>query len=206
MKNSEEAIDRVLEGLRETEVPAGMERRILRALEEGATGTLRSRWWRVDLMARSPAWGFALAGLLAVAVAIPAIRRLGHSTANEPLSAAPMKPLEVSAHDVVAKRAESVPSKADVRPVRKIDAQAKAERARVGADGDAVALNERDEASFPAPPMPLTDQERLLLRIAHRRDPVEVAELDPVMRAVREAEDKAEVKKFFEPTTTKGNE
>jgi hypothetical protein len=66
-------------------------------------------------------------------------------------------------------------------------------------------------ASYPAPPMPLTEQEKLLLRIAHKSDPVELAMLDPVVRAARDAEEKAEVKNFFEPpttgqSTTKGNE
>jgi hypothetical protein len=51
--------------------------------------------------------------------------------------------------------------------------------------------------SFPAPPLPLTEQERLLLRIAHRGDPVELAMLDPKMRAARDEEDKAEVQRFF---------
>jgi hypothetical protein len=61
-------------------------------------------------------------------------------------------------------------------------------------------------ASFPAPPMPLTEQEKLLLRIVHRGDPVEMAMLDPAVRAARDAEEKADVARFFERPTTKGNE
>ena len=34
-------------------------------------------------------------------------------------------------------------------------------------------------ASFPAPPLPLTEQERLLLRLAHRGDPENMAILNP---------------------------
>jgi hypothetical protein len=45
--------------------------------------------------------------------------------------------------------------------------------------------------------MPLTEQERLLLRIAHRGDPVEMAMLDPRMRAARDAEEQTEFQRFF---------
>jgi hypothetical protein len=45
--------------------------------------------------------------------------------------------------------------------------------------------------------MPLTEQERLLLRIAHKGDPVEMAMLDPKIRAAREREEEAEVQRFF---------
>jgi hypothetical protein len=57
-------------------------------------------------------------------------------------------------------------------------------------------------ASHPAPPMPLTEQERLLLRIAHRGDPVELAMLDPVLRDVRDAEEQADFQRFFGPERT----
>jgi hypothetical protein len=45
--------------------------------------------------------------------------------------------------------------------------------------------------------MPLTEQERLLLKIAHKGDPVEMAMLDPKIRAAREREEEAEVQRFF---------
>jgi hypothetical protein len=45
--------------------------------------------------------------------------------------------------------------------------------------------------------MPLTEQERLLLRIVHKDDPVEVAVLNPVLRAAKDAEDQAEFQSFF---------
>jgi hypothetical protein len=56
-------------------------------------------------------------------------------------------------------------------------------------------------ASHPAPPMPLTEQERLLLRIAHRGDPVELAMLDPMRRAARDVEEQTEFQRFFKPRT-----
>ena len=58
-------------------------------------------------------------------------------------------------------------------------------------------MSEMQAASFPAPPMPLTAQERLLLRLAHKVDPVEMATLDPKFRAMQEAEEKAAFQRFF---------
>lgn len=76
---------------------------------------------------------------------------------------------------------------------------------RVGDSGEAdteddVARSEMEAASFPAPPMPLTAQERLLLRLAHKVDPVEVAMLDPKFRAIEDAKEKAEFQRFFGQT------
>ena len=55
------------------------------------------------------------------------------------------------------------------------------------------------EPSYPAPPMPLTEQERLLLQIAHRNDPVQVAMLDPVERGLTQARERAATTRFFTP-------
>lgn len=71
------------------------------------------------------------------------------------------------------------------------------ESVREADSGDSVALSETLAASFPAPPMPLTEQERLLLRLLHKVDPVEIAMLDPRVRAMQDAEEKAEFQRFF---------
>jgi hypothetical protein len=72
-------------------------------------------------------------------------------------------------------------------------------------DGSCVALHERSMANHPAPEAPLTAEEKLLLRMAHRRDPVEMAAMNPLLWAARDAEEKAEVQRFFEPPTTGDN-
>jgi hypothetical protein len=61
-------------------------------------------------------------------------------------------------------------------------------------------MSEMQSPSFPAPPMPLTEQEKLLLRIARKVDPVEMAMLDPRVRAMQDAEEKAEFQRFFGQT------
>jgi hypothetical protein len=52
----------------------------------------------------------------------------------------------------------------------------------------------------------LTEQEKLLLRIAHKDDPVEVAALNPAVRAARYEEEKAEVQRFFKSARLGDNE
>jgi hypothetical protein len=50
--------------------------------------------------------------------------------------------------------------------------------------------------------MPLTDEEKLLLRAAHRRAPVELAELSPARRALQDEQERVDFERFFEPPKT----
>jgi len=82
---------------------------------------------------------------------------------------------------------------------------AKAPRATVD-DMDALALDEMRAASQPAPPLPLTKQEKLLLHVAHEGGPEELAVLDPAKRAAQDKEERAAVERFFEPKKAEANE
>jgi hypothetical protein len=210
MKSSEEAIEKVLAGLRDAEAPVGMERRILEMLEDQASERLRPGWRFRPIWLFAPerravtvslACGVALAGMLAVALMVPAIRRLGHAPAQAKMNFGSMRPLPTAASAVEATSVQLPPARSETRWMTK----ASVRRGVVVRDGNSEAGSAMQEASFPAPPMPLTEQERLLLRIAHKGDPVELAELNPVVRAARDSEAKAEVKKFFEPSTTGEN-
>src|SRR5271169_4084050 len=117
MKNSEEAIDRVLAGLRDADAPVGMEGRILEALEDQASVRSRSgrRWlrpmWLVTaaypVATRALVCGVALAGLLAaVSLGIPAILRLGHAPAQSKMSQVPAGSRPLVTPEAVAKSAE----------------------------------------------------------------------------------------------------
>jgi hypothetical protein len=209
MKNPEEAIDKVLTGLRDVHAPAGMEGRILGVLEEKASarGGLGWRMWRmwpeVPAGARYVACGVALAGLFAVALAIPAIRRIGRPATRAKVnqvrgglvSAAPS---EMTARDasISMGRQNSGP-----REMTKVPSTNPAMIGETVRESDSVAVSEMLTPSFPAPPMPLTEQEKLLLRIVHQGDPVEIAMLNPVLRDAQNREEEAEVKRFFEPPT-----
>jgi hypothetical protein len=214
-KNPEEAIEKVLAALRDADAPVGMECRILNALDtlEDQSSPQRGSGWRRlrpiwpvtqarPIASWSLACGVALAGLFAVAITTPAIRRLGHSSTQSPsqirTNSVPAGPLPLAAPEAVANNARlPLP----VRGVR-LTGKTNARRPEDARESDSAAPSEMRSDSFPAPPMPLTEQERLLLRIAHKAGPIELAMLDPIQRAARDAEEKADVKKFFEPSAT----
>jgi len=219
-KNSEDAMEKVLAGLREVEAPDGMERRILSALdalEDETSVGARSGWnwlrpmWLVaplrSVVTRPVVCGMALASLVAIGFLIPAFRGTGR---------APVKPTparskielpstgpgpSAASGGAVTEIAPLPPARAGVEAVRTTDLRVVARRSdgtsESAADDDSLAVSEMRAASHPAPPMPLTEQERLLLRIVHKDDPVEVAVLNPAWRAARDAEDQAEFQRFF---------
>ena len=76
------------------------------------------------------------------------------------------------------------------------------QRAKTARSEDSLAMREMMAPSQPAPPMPLTKQEKLLLRLVHKGDPVELAMLNPELRARQIAEGRAEFQRFFEQKTS----
>ena len=53
-------------------------------------------------------------------------------------------------------------------------------------------------ASFPAPPLPLTEQEKLLLRLAHQRDASNESALNPALHAAQMAKANDQFQQFFD--------
>jgi hypothetical protein len=230
MKNSEEAIEKVLAGLRDVDAPEGMERRILNslddsfdALRDGESRLSRSGWRRVlpaglrmsvwPMAGGRVIWGVALAGALVLAVAIPTMRRVGRDSVDDSVestgsvvpgesrtgAAQVEAPPRVNS-EAVAKRALQVSTGSHARSMGGVKAQ------RAVDDLDALALEEMRAASQPAPPLPLTKQERLLLYVARDGAPEELAVLDPVRRAAQDKEERAAVERFFEPKRAEANE
>jgi hypothetical protein len=72
-----------------------------------------------------------------------------------------------------------------------------AARVSVRRPGDVSAVEETQSASYPAPPLPLTEQEKLLLRLAHRRDPQNMAILNRDERATQSAKATEQFQQFF---------
>ncbi len=159
MNNSDEAIDKVFAGLRDVEAAEGMERRIMAAVHQrtAAPRTLPLRWFAVG--------GFALAA--AAVIALLAAPR--HAPAPPPSQA------------VVQPRTMPMPpaQPAPARPRRRDPA------IRANAEAPIPAGNVLT-ASFPAPPMPLTEQELLLLQVARRGEPKAAPTLDPDALAEQE--------------------
>jgi hypothetical protein len=180
MKNSDESIDRVMAGLREVEAPEGIERRVLAAIEERAAARAGYSWrmWPV---------GFAAAVVVVAAVVVSVmpgrVHRPGFAVVKLPAVAHGPVPVAL-----VQKR------NTEVLRVAQNDLRFHVSRR------DEPAVEERVvSGGIPAPPMPLTEQEKLLVRLAHRSDPQELTPLIAEDRERLEAEFDAEFQEFFAP-------
>lgn len=206
MKDSEETIQRVLTGLRDAEALPGMERRIMDALESRVSGLAASSWrdWRplrLAISARLAAtqtWmgRIAVAGVSVVCLAV-GVNNLRHIRMEPKLhsNVAGLLPEAVRAG---ARQTAHPPLADSSARIRTTTVVPKARKSNVH---ESAALKEMRAASHPAPEAPLTEEEKLLARIAHRADPQELAMLDPQIRARRDAESEAEFLKFVDDST-----
>lgn len=202
----DELVDRILRGLRAAEPTEGMQRRILLAVEQR---TLAPRRWP---FATSVSWTIATAALAFASFAFTwiASRPLHRGMA---MSGKMTSAISTSLHSTKQPVRESVQQAHPTvlrtnglqlqRPVA--HAKQVATSSEVGpeqpkrSEQDAVALSELHASSHPAPPMPLTRQEQLLLQVIHKGDPVELAMLDPNVRGSEEANSRADFDHFFPP-------
>jgi hypothetical protein len=191
MKDADRTIERLLAGLRDAEPSAGIERRILEAMEARealASGSLLHRlilpWLSRPAIALSLACAAGLTASLIVAVAV---HRRAPADVRSPAATAAVQQ---------ATRPEAVAQKAPIMPRRV------ASRGSLRRPGEVSAVPETHAASFPAPPLPLTEQERLLLRLAHRRDPEDTAILNPAVQAAQSAKATEQFQQLFEINPT----
>jgi hypothetical protein len=187
-------IDQVLTALRDAEAPMGMERRILEAAQRRAA-VPASNWHRLQarIQPMIMIWTVALASIVAVIASLTLIHRSTQFTPQS-IAAAP----QTSAPAVATETPPAATS---------IHLQKPHQRRIITANQvdpyELLAVNEMRAPSHPAPPMPPTEQEKLMLRIVHRNDPVELAELNPAMRAAQQDDEKKSFQKFFEPVASK---
>ena len=214
MKDPEEAMEKVLAGLRSTSAPIGMDRRIAKALEDHESVQSRRGWPWSPLGPAHPGatrfmkWSGGLAAVCAIAFLITANRRLSHVESPSKRSANSTAPSPAAVSGVTTNEGQVSPFRPGVRRMKPASSERKVRvwKTRVADSSNALAVEEMRAASHPPPPVPLTDQERLLLRIARKDDPVEIAELNPVVRAARWEEEKAEVQRFFKRARSGDNE
>ncbi len=216
INSSEEAIRKVLAGLRGCDVPLEMEHRILKALRDQASAESLSGWhwsrplWLVNLGAPTVSgrlfFGVLVTGMLAVALTVPLLHR-PHWVVDTASQFTKVAPRQVGAQplatpSLVASSATVPPTASDFRSSGK-----KRERAvGVARHSDSLALRELHAASRPAPPLPLTQEEKMLLRLIHTVGPQELAMLNSEVRAKHEAEADAEFRQFFGRVMAKNNE
>jgi hypothetical protein len=186
MKDAEETIERLLAGLRDAEPPAGIERRILRALDgvEARQISGAASPWRRPIVPSwlRPAMTMSLVFALTLIVAI---------TNYQYRRAAPLvrnpSPGSDARQATVAQMPTIVPRRMAARvPVKHSRTQ------------NVPTEPQTQQASFPAPPLPLTEQERLLLRLAHRGDAEKMDLLNPDVQAAQIAKATEQFQKFFD--------
>jgi hypothetical protein len=216
INSSEEAIRKVLAGLRGCDVPLEMEQGILKAIQDQASAESRSGWhwsrplWLLNLGAPTVCGrlfvGVVVTGMLAVALTIPLLHqahRVG-DTASQFKKVAPRQvgPQPLATPSLVASSATVSPTASDFRSPGK-----KWERAvGVARQSDSLALRELHAASLPAPPLPVTQEEKMLLRLIHTVGPQELAMLNSEVRAKHEAEADREFQQFFGQVMAKSND
>ncbi len=181
-------MERVLAALAEVKAPAELERRVLRQLEERVV--VRSAWWRSG-------WMSALAGGAFVTMLGLGVWELRERSANgsSVAGSTAMAPLSSSSSDPQlvlhpsARIAEDLGAALPVG-VHKV--------ARVPDRRPLEQPAEFAQHGFPAPEAPLSEQERLLLRLARRPNQGTIAIFDPRLREERAAIEGAEFE-FFNP-------
>jgi hypothetical protein len=176
MKDADRTIERLLAALRDAEPSAAMELRILRAMEAHEAEASTPFWPRLRPVATSLAAALAITGMLIVAVAVHQHRSAPADTRSHGTAPAVRR----------TNQPEAAVQKASIAPRRP------GSRRR-----PVSAVPETQAASFPAPPMPLTEQERLLLRLAHRRDPQDTDMLNPAVQAAQSAKVTEQFQQFF---------
>jgi hypothetical protein len=176
MRDADKMIERLLAGLQDAEPSAGLQGRVLKAMDAHESMALGARYRRLV----SP-WLLRLSTMIPVACAVIfavllTVRYHRHAT----------DPQQATRPKVIAQKAPQVPylppSRVAVRHQhRKV----------------APAMREAQTASYPAPPLPLTEQEKLLLRLAHRGDPENVATLNRNVQAAQSAKATEQFQDFF---------
>jgi hypothetical protein len=198
-------IDRALSALRDAQPRSGLEGRILASLEHR---TAAPRPARVHLSAYIALWAAASAAVLAIASlvilhhhAAPAEFARASQTHVSPIAAEPaqlrvprtsIEPTRRMAH----RSTMPVPCAQSGCPIHDDDAHAAVNGASQ-TPTDAQALADLHAPSHPAPPLPLTPQEKLFLRMLHYGNATQLAELNPMVRAKQDAAEAADFKAFF---------
>ena len=201
MRNEHEgAIDKVLAAVRNAAAPEGMEARITQRLEQEATAPSGKLFWR-DLFTGSPLagawWRGAVSGAAAAMLVGGTVVFAGHAMRREPAARDQVATHQRAAAPTLTS-AESAPATEDRR---KPCASSGVMRVAsiVPAHESEVAATETMAPSHPAPELPLTTQERQLVRLARTADPKQLDTLNPDTQAKLQAQDAAEFEKFFTP-------
>jgi hypothetical protein len=192
MNDAEPTLKRLLESLRDAQPHPGFEHRILKAMRAREQAASVSLWNRLRPQTLSR-FAIGMASALAiigafVAITLPQRRKVPVDTGHPVTLAVGAKS---DADTIPHKIPSKIPHRAPV-PVRRPASRILPKHAHAVTP----TLNLRS-ASFPAPPLPLTEQEKLLLRLTRRRNPDETAILNPAVQAAESAKANEQFQQFF---------
>ncbi|GGG71725.1 hypothetical protein [Edaphobacter dinghuensis] len=195
MRDPDQLIEKVLAGLRDAEAPAEMERRILDAVQSRAMASTRWNWlttlppW---IAVKPVAYVGAVAGIAALVLTIPAFHQRHHAPTQsaKAIPSAPLPPIHSTA---VAANAEPQRVTIVTRSPRRMNPR----RLEAIDPEESLAMREVNAPSRPAPPLPLTEQEKLLVRFVRAHTPEELAAIDPAKWAAQDEQRRAEFDRFF---------
>lgn len=204
----EQAIEDVLHALQTTEPPQGYEARIHNALLQAQQASMRSTTFNVRHPERSAAksknllasllptmsWAAACASLLVIGIAV---HSYVHHDASGKNSAIAMKEITSPAgrqqHSklMLVLEADTATTKPRTRHIlREQQLKADTQPRRIEVE---LQIHE----NIPEPPLPLTEQERLVLRMARTNTAQQLAEYTPDARARQLREDAQAYKDYF---------
>jgi len=188
MRDADKAIDKLLAGLRDAEPSARFEQRILERMEAGQSVAADSAWSRLLLPWRlRPAIASACVALAALLVASLFVATSTHQHRRAPI--------ELRDQSLIGATPRATAPAATAQKVPTVNRQA---ASRVSLRRPRAYNGEQTEtASLPAPPLPLTEQERLLLRLAHRHDPQNMAILNRDEQATQSVKATEQFQQFF---------
>jgi hypothetical protein len=204
MKNPEDAIEQVLTALRDVETPQGMERRIFEAAQ---ARTLERKGPTVAALLGARPWAVAVAGVVLLSLAASIALHRKNPGLRESAGVIPQPALGAPgrASEALVTSSEGLRPR-DGIPVVHPQSHTRGAAPKPLSDEDALALSEMLAPSKPAPPLPLTHQERLLAEAVSRGGPEELSSLRPDVRDREMELSRAEFHDFFEPAPAKGNE
>jgi hypothetical protein len=175
MKDPDRTIENLLAGLRDAEPPVGMHHRILDAMAAGQGTAYRSR------RLLHPAIAMSLACTLALTIWVQHHRHLpANLTSYTTNVGAPRTKPPQTVADKTSREPRRSTSRVLLRPTHT------SEVSRAEAT-----------AGFPAPALPLTEQEKLLLRLAHRNDAQDMNLLNRDVQAQQSAKATQQFQQFF---------
>jgi hypothetical protein len=175
MKDPDRTIENLLSGLRDAEPSPGMHHRILDAMAAGQGTANRSRRLLYPAIAMSLACALAITIWVQHHRHLPANLRSYTTNVDAPRT----KPPQMVA-DKTPREPRRSTSKVLLRPT----------------PASEVSLAEQTPG-FPAPPLPLTGQEKQLLRLAHRNDAHDMTLLNRDVQAQQSAKATQQFQQFF---------